>query len=114
MEKHSYNATFGQVIDTLEDGQIAERDDGGYVVKRNDAFYFGTDVNVTVGISPTYLTAKWRITPFFEDRLCACGCHAPLKPRTEAYAKGVLAPRHTGAYYDHKHEGKAELGLIKR
>lgn len=109
-----YNTSFGEVIDKLMDGQIAEAEDSGYIVKRNGHFYFGTDVNAKLVLAPRYMEMKWWITPFFEERICACGhCDAPLKPMTAAYASGKLAERYHGEYYDHKKHGKPIIGLIR-
>lgn len=109
----NYNTSFGEVIDKLMGGQIAESE-SGYIVKRNGSFYHGTDVNAKLVISPQYMETKWWITPFFEERICACGCKAPLKPMTEAYEKGgILGERYHGEYYDYKKHGKPIIGLIK-
>jgi hypothetical protein len=108
-----YNLSFGQVIDSLKDGQIAEMFDSGYIVKRNGRFYWGTDENTVLTISESYMKASWRITPFFEERLCTCGCEAPLKPMTEAYSNGKLAARYHGEYYNYNKGGIPCIGLIE-
>jgi hypothetical protein len=92
-----YIWTTGEMLDNIEDGQIADTDDC-YVIKRKGNIYFGTDENVHVTLSASFLTRKWRLTEFYEDRLCQC-CDAPLKHGTPQYAEGRRAPNGNREYY---------------
>jgi hypothetical protein len=98
----AYELTFGQVVDGLQEGQVAESETKHFIVKRKGFLYYGTDVNSKMIIAPCYTDEKWRTTEVFEDRVCGCGncaCGALLKPGTEAYADGKITKDHLRNYY---------------
>lgn len=109
MKDTNYELTFGQVIDRLQEGQVAESANKDFIVKRRGFMYFGLDINSKIQIAPCYTDQKWRLTDIFEGRVCGCGhceCGGLLKPGTEAYAGGDLAPDHLQDYYKYLEANK--------
>lgn len=93
-----YELTFGQVVDQLQEGEVAQSEKKDFIVKRQGSLYYGLNINKKLEVAPCYTDQKWRLTSIFETRVCNCG--DLLNPGTDAYMDGALATNHLGEYYE--------------